>query len=100
SPVRRASLTRANRRAKHLLGRASEPGGRPGLQNLCAAARAVVGGFDSHALPTEITQQLALGNVWGPSKLPDMMFSANRCVRRRGGPPCGDLSVHVFGSGC
>ena len=27
------------------------PGGPPGLQNRCGAARAVSGGFDSHALP-------------------------------------------------
>ena len=27
------------------------PGGPPGLQNRCRAARAVLGGFDSHALP-------------------------------------------------
>jgi hypothetical protein len=35
----------------------SGPGGSRGLQNRCGAARAVLGGFDSHALPPHFTRE-------------------------------------------
>src|SRR5215475_11239786 len=37
------------------------PGGLRGLQNRCGAARAVLGGFDSHALPPPLLYRASAG---------------------------------------